>query len=145
MFLSQLEDIFGIRFRRDYNISHYSSPESIQIESLAFILQTRQSSYRTPNYLVTVDKSLSYTLNGQKLIEMECSVCLEHKQLGHFPQSPLTGNCSHRSSVCIECVTSFINSQVQDGATDQFICPECPEQLQYSTIQMFASGELFAL
>ncbi|KAI1398622.1 hypothetical protein F4819DRAFT_489398 [Hypoxylon fuscum] len=76
---------------------------------------------------------------------MECSVCLEHKQLGHFPQSPLTGNCSHRSSVCIECVTSFINSQVQDGATDQFICPECPEQLQYSTIQMFASGELFAL
>ncbi|KAI4869849.1 hypothetical protein F4820DRAFT_443636 [Hypoxylon rubiginosum] len=74
-----------------------------------------------------------------------CTACLEDKPLADFPGTTLTRNCAHPSSLCLECVTSYINSQIQGTTPEHTRCPECEEQLDYDAIRLFANPELFNL
>ncbi len=74
-----------------------------------------------------------------------CTACLEDKPLADFPGTTLTRNCGHPSSLFLECVTSYINSQIQGTTPEHTRCPECEEQLDYDAIRLFANPELFNL
>ncbi|KAI2469104.1 hypothetical protein F4781DRAFT_431782 [Annulohypoxylon bovei var. microspora] len=74
----------------------------------------------------------------------ECSACFETKQRTEFQQTPLTEKCRHIPTLCLECVTLYINSQIRDAITERPYCPECMEELGYTEIQRFATKELFS-
>ncbi|KAI1459696.1 hypothetical protein F4805DRAFT_455493 [Annulohypoxylon moriforme] len=75
---------------------------------------------------------------------MECSACFETKSPTEFLRNPLTEKCGHASTLCLECVSLSINSQVRDDVTGKISCPECREELGYIELQRFSNKELFS-
>ncbi|CAG8437669.1 10521_t:CDS:2 [Ambispora gerdemannii] len=72
----------------------------------------------------------------------ECIVCLENKELTHFPK--ITNQCSHENTVCKECIKKYIEVEVQDKGIIEIQCPEknCKTILQEQDIRRFASKEV---
>ncbi|OTA98090.1 hypothetical protein M426DRAFT_37606, partial [Hypoxylon sp. CI-4A] len=75
---------------------------------------------------------------------LECSACFETKQRIEVQPTALTVNCTHPSTLCLECVAVFVNTQIRDVAVDQPRCPECQEPLGYTEIQKYADKDLFS-
>ncbi|PVH88823.1 hypothetical protein DL98DRAFT_362001, partial [Cadophora sp. DSE1049] len=71
----------------------------------------------------------------------ECCVCT-----GSFPQhhfSSITSMCDHEPTVCDDCISQSVNTQVIDVAWDKIKCPECPATLRHPDVKSWASEELF--
>jgi hypothetical protein len=60
-----------------------------------------------------------------------------------FPQKKITQLCNHDPTVCQNCLSQSIDTQISDVAWDQVKCPECPETLPYDVVKEWASPAAF--
>ncbi|KAI1759125.1 hypothetical protein GGR53DRAFT_514610 [Hypoxylon sp. FL1150] len=72
-----------------------------------------------------------------------CTVCFEQKPQADFLGTKSPTNCIHEPSTCLQCLTSYINSQIGEATVGLISCPECEEPLDYDTIRLLASRDLF--
>lgn len=66
---------------------------------------------------------------------VECCVCMDTLGAELFPQQKITQLCNHDPTVCQNCLSQSIDTQIPDVAWDQVKCPECPETLPYDVVK----------
>jgi hypothetical protein len=74
---------------------------------------------------------------------IDCCVCMDTLGAELFPQHKITELCNHAPTVCRNCLTQSIDTQIPDVAWDQLRCPECPETLPYDVVKEWASPAAF--
>lgn len=82
---------------------------------------------------------------------LACSVCMLTKNFvpwGHagksdFPQHNLTAKCGHESSVCTQCLSSWIGVQLESKGWKAICCPQCPNTLEHNVVKKFATPDVF--
>lgn len=74
---------------------------------------------------------------------VECCVCMDTLGAELFPQQKITQLCNHDPTVCQNCLSQSIDTQIPDVAWDQVKCPECPETLPYDVVKEWASPAAF--
>ncbi|KAK6834214.1 hypothetical protein PG987_008908 [Apiospora arundinis] len=79
--------------------------------------------------------SLSTTL----AINRECTICYGTKSLEEFPKRPISYSCRHITSICMDCVQSSLQAQLEEKSMHQISCLECPEILTFRDVQAFAT------
>ena len=65
---------------------------------------------------------------------MICSVCAVPKTfvplgqagVSDFPRQNLTPRCDHEPTVCVECVVSWLGTQLEYKGCGSICCPQCP-------------------
>ncbi|KAI1100242.1 hypothetical protein F4804DRAFT_336465 [Jackrogersella minutella] len=77
-------------------------------------------------------------------ISETCIVCSDEKRVSEMPNKrKITASCEHDSSICKECVGSWIASSMDTVTWDRLKCPECPQLLKYENVRAFATREIF--
>ncbi|KAM0261324.1 hypothetical protein ACHAQJ_002355 [Trichoderma viride] len=71
-------------------------------------------------------------------MEIECVVCIVYKAPKDFPTSPITRQCTHFPSTCLECMEDTVRSELERKQWEAIACPECSSVLEYQDIQRFA-------
>lgn len=76
---------------------------------------------------------------------LDCTVCLDTKEVSDFPDIPLTSECvtahGQQPSACIECVRFSIKSELKSKLWSEIECPECDGRLSYEAVQRYADEE----
>ncbi|KAI2463251.1 hypothetical protein F4781DRAFT_426507 [Annulohypoxylon bovei var. microspora] len=73
-----------------------------------------------------------------------CIVCSDDKRVSEMPNKRrITVSCEHDSTICKECVGSWIASSMDSVTWDRLKCPECPQLLKYENVRAFATREIF--
>lgn len=72
---------------------------------------------------------------------MDCVVCLDKKDASEFPDTPLTSECTHGQSVCIDCVRFTIRTELKSRLWSEIECPDCDGKLSYEAVQRYADEE----
>lgn len=75
--------------------------------------------------------------------QAECCVCMEKLGIDNFPREAITQQCNHAPTVCRNCLTQSIDSQIPEKERDQIQCPECRETLPYDVVKEWTSPESF--
>jgi hypothetical protein len=73
----------------------------------------------------------------------ECEVCLESVAEEDFPQQKITSSCAHELTVCNNCVTRSVDTQIQEVEGDHIECPQCDQNLAYEVVKQWASPRVF--
>ncbi|KAH7409323.1 hypothetical protein BKA64DRAFT_705105 [Cadophora sp. MPI-SDFR-AT-0126] len=76
-----------------------------------------------------------------KYYGVECCVCTGSFSEHHF--SCVTSMCDHEPTVCADCITQNVNTQIMGVAWDKIECPECAETLPYDVVKEWASKKAF--
>ncbi|KAK3394654.1 hypothetical protein B0H63DRAFT_53930 [Podospora didyma] len=72
-----------------------------------------------------------------------CSACIEDKKLSELPIK-ITAACSHKATICKDCLKQWLESGLQSGTWDRLKCPDCSEVLRFEDVKRYASSEIFA-
>jgi hypothetical protein len=75
--------------------------------------------------------------------DQECVVCTETIKGSGFPQTRITGTCTHEPTTCLGCVAEHIRVQLDSRTWGQLSCPECPEPMAYVDVRRYATEEIF--
>jgi hypothetical protein len=78
---------------------------------------------------------------SSKLKEFE--VCLDFVAEEAFPQQKITPSCAHELTVCNNCVTRSVDTQIQEVEWDHIECPQCDQSLVYEVVKQWASPRVF--
>jgi hypothetical protein len=79
------------------------------------------------------------------LVERDCQICGDQKSSSEFPERA-TSLCTHRSNSCQECISNWIQSQMDNNNLQEIRCMEsnCSMVFSYSDIRSHASQEVFS-
>jgi hypothetical protein len=72
-----------------------------------------------------------------------CQVCEEDINRDDNPILRITGTCQHEPTICRECMSYSIRSQLEDKAWNRLACPLCPEMLSFEDVKNLATPEIF--
>ncbi|KAH0559686.1 hypothetical protein GP486_003797 [Trichoglossum hirsutum] len=75
--------------------------------------------------------------------DQECVVCTETLKGTDFPQTRITGTCTHEPATCLGCIAEHIRVQLDSRTWGQLSCPECPEPMVYVDVRRYATEETF--
>lgn len=78
------------------------------------------------------------------VVQIECVVCTETKDLLRFPLSKLSTDCQHAMHVCVQCVRLSITADIKNKHWQDINCPVCNSRLDAAVIQRYASPEIRA-
>lgn len=81
--------------------------------------------------------------NNDSKASQYCTVCLEHLVSTSFPTQKVTAACEHESTVCLECLSNHLTSQIQEKAWNEIQCPLCPQKLEQLDVRSFAKEDDF--
>lgn len=73
----------------------------------------------------------------------ECSVCFETYPRGRFPRHRITAECNHEPTVCCDCLTLSIDTQIGSKVWDKISCPLCPMKIPFETVKAYSSAQHF--
>jgi len=73
----------------------------------------------------------------------ECEVCLDSVAEEDFPQQKITSSCDHKLTVCNNCMTRSVDTQIEEVELDQITCPQCDRLLPYEGVKQWASPRVF--
>jgi hypothetical protein len=79
----------------------------------------------------------------EEVVQIECVVCTETKDLLHFPLK-LSTDCQHAMHVCVDCVRLCITADFTNKYWQDITCPVCNSRLDETVIQRYASPEIRA-
>ena len=71
----------------------------------------------------------------------DCVCCCEQRPPLDFPAKSPTANCEHPSRTCLECLQSWISSELDTKGCEGLTCPECSLALGYNDVRRVASPE----
>ncbi|KAJ4419912.1 hypothetical protein N0V85_000799 [Neurospora sp. IMI 360204] len=77
----------------------------------------------------------------EEVVQIECVVCTETKDLLHFPLSKLSTDCQHAMHVCVQCVRLSITADLKNKHWQDINCPVCDSRLDAAVIQRYANPE----
>ncbi|EME41140.1 hypothetical protein DOTSEDRAFT_55051 [Dothistroma septosporum NZE10] len=69
----------------------------------------------------------------------ECVCCGDEKHVLDFPVKPATNVCQHVSTTCIDCMHSWLSSELDTKGCEDLKCPECPGILAYDSIHLLSN------
>jgi hypothetical protein len=75
----------------------------------------------------------------QKQIRYDCTTCDRNLAASSFPKYLPTDNCKHLINTCRACLKAWISAQLDSTTYDKISCPQCPEILQNSDMQIHAT------
>lgn len=77
----------------------------------------------------------------------DCIICVEDKSWESFPSSSPSAKCQHAPNACLDCIKQHIKTQLESKVFHERIikCPECPESLDTSEVQVYADRNTFSL
>ncbi|OTB05545.1 hypothetical protein M426DRAFT_21859 [Hypoxylon sp. CI-4A] len=126
---------------------------SINIDDIRFIYRGKQVNKHThirPGEIIDFELPRTaednFILAEAALVPLTetCVVCSDEKRVSEMPNRlRITASCEHDSSMCKECVASWITSSMDTVTWDRLKCPECPQLLKYDNVRAFATKEIF--
>lgn len=80
----------------------------------------------------------------QRQQKYDCSTCGRTLAGSGFPKYLPTDTCkSHLINTCKPCLKQWIAVQLESTSYDNIACPECPELMKNSDIQLHASADIY--
>lgn len=70
-------------------------------------------------------------------------VCDNLKAAADFPQGNLASGCSHPNEVYLDCVSTWIQSRLDNLGWRHIKCPQCDEPLKAAEVNKYADQETF--
>jgi hypothetical protein len=76
----------------------------------------------------------------------ECIICVDTKDITHFPHQAITDLCDHAPSTCQDCIATYIRSELNGKLFHEQVikCPECSQPLSRDDIQQHADPDTFS-
>jgi hypothetical protein len=71
-----------------------------------------------------------------------CVVCGDEKIKDEFP-ARIAAKCKHDVHTCLDCLQSWISSQLDTTAWNRLHCPECKHTLKHGDVRNYAADEVF--
>ena len=99
----------------------------------------------TPYPQLELETRLDELIWAAEPSEKECAVCREPKEPLEFPTKPPTEECTHTVQTCAECVSMWIESELESKGWQQISCPfpNCSSLLTYEDVKRDASESTF--
>ena len=69
----------------------------------------------------------------------DCSTCDRSLVRTSFPKDPATDKCDHEITICKQCTTTWITTQLDSTTHDKLSCPECDEGLSKDDVKRLAT------
>ncbi|KAK4546806.1 hypothetical protein LTR36_001538 [Oleoguttula mirabilis] len=73
-----------------------------------------------------------------------CDTCGEEKTASQVEDTNITAACAHDPASCLDCLQTWLRTDLETYAWTKATCPECSEVLQYADIQRLADPAIFA-
>ncbi|KAK3955844.1 hypothetical protein QBC32DRAFT_229243, partial [Pseudoneurospora amorphoporcata] len=89
----------------------------------------------------TINKRSKLASQKIEVVQIECLVCTETKDLLYFPSSKLAADCQHEMHVCVQCVRLSIAADLKNKHWQDISCPACNSRLDAAAIERYSSPE----
>lgn len=73
----------------------------------------------------------------------DCNVCGDQKLCLDFPARSPSVACEHKPTTCLDCLASWMASEVEIKGSQGIKCPECPSILEHADVQRAAIRRTF--